>query len=95
MLVAAFEGGAVSATPAGTGAAQLPWLLPDDGEPSIAPDGRRVAFSSPRNGDLDVYVADARTGEVTRLSTSAAADRSPAWSPDGRRVASRRPPVSA
>lgn len=87
MLVAAFADGAVSVTPTGAGIAQLPWLLPGDSEPAIAPDGLRVAFTSPRNGDLDVYVAEARSGDVVRITAAAADDRSPAWSPDGRRIA--------
>ena len=87
MLVAAFDQGGVSATQTGAGIAQLPWLLPGDSEPAIAPDGVRVAFTSRRNGDLDVYVADARTGALTRISASGADDRSPAWSPDGKRIA--------
>lgn len=87
MVVAAFDQGAVSATPTGAGIAQLPWLLPGDTEPAIAPGGAHVAFASPRNGDLDVYVADARTGALTRISSSSGDDRSPAWSPDGKRIA--------
>src|SRR5690606_37434095 len=69
MLVAAFDDGAVSATPSGAGIAQLPWLLPGDGEPAISPDGTRVAFTSARGGDLDVYVADSRSGAVARISS--------------------------
>jgi Lysyl oxidase/WD40-like Beta Propeller Repeat len=87
MVIAAAPVGAVSATASGEGRAQVPWLLPGDGQPAIAPDGKRVAFTSARDGGYDIYVADGSTGSVTRVTTSPGADRDPAWSPDGRRLA--------
>jgi hypothetical protein len=72
----------------GSARTELPWLLPGDGEPAVSPDGRHLAFSSARNGNREIYVADAVTGEVRRLTASRRlADRKPAWSPDGRRIA--------
>ena len=66
---------------------ELPWLLPGDADPAVAPDGRRIAFVSARDGNEEIYVADTRTGEVRRLThTAGAADRRPAWSPGGRRI---------
>jgi len=53
-------------------------------DPSVSPDGTQVAFSSDRNGDFDVYVANVFTGEAERISESTVDDRNPGWSADGR-----------
>ena len=72
----------------GSARTESPWLLAGDGDPAVSPDGRHLAFSSRRNGSRDIYVADATTGEVRRLTASRRLDdRRPAWSPDGRRIA--------
>ncbi len=87
-LIAAGPAATTSILPDGAAIAELPWLLPGDDDPAVSPDGRRVAFSSARGGDREIYVADAVTGEVRRLTTNGRADdRRPAWSPDGRRIA--------
>ena len=53
-------------------------------DPSVSPDGTQVAFSSDRDGDFDVYVANVFTGEVERISESTVDDRNPGWSAEGR-----------
>ncbi len=66
--------------------------------PSISPDGRWVAFLSEKDlFSIDLFLADARTGEVRHRLASAASDphfdairyveSSGAWSPDSRRFA--------
>jgi TolB protein len=57
-----------------------------DQYPSWAPDGRKLAFSSTREGNTDVYVMNADGTAQTRLTTDAAEDYAPAWSPDGRKI---------
>ncbi len=65
--------------------------------PAISPDGRHLLFMSEKDiFSVDLYVADARTGEVIRKLSSAASDphfdalrfidSSGAWSPDGERI---------
>ncbi|HEV2226622.1 MAG TPA: DPP IV N-terminal domain-containing protein, partial [Nitrososphaerales archaeon] len=60
-------------------------------EPSISPDGTRVAFSAKRANldedayDSDVYIANVKTGKVS-LFTSGKKDSDPKWSPDGRSI---------
>jgi hypothetical protein len=51
-----------------------------------APDGRRLAFSSTRDGNSEIYVLDTGNGAQTRLTYDAANDRDPAFSPDGTRL---------
>ena len=46
-----------------------------------SPDGSRIAFSSDRDGDFDVYVMNADGSGVTNLSDNPAEDSLPAWSP--------------
>jgi hypothetical protein len=52
---------------------------------TIAPDGRRAAGVTTDSGGSDVWVADLRSGALTRL-TYGGTNVSPAWSADGQRV---------
>jgi Tol biopolymer transport system component len=72
-----------------------------DEQPSVSPDGTKIAFASNRHWDttgvdqLDIYVMNADgTGEPRRLTFDAAPtypletrSQNPAWSPDGTRIA--------
>jgi TolB protein len=84
---------AIVATGATATAAVLPgddWrvelapLFPGDADAAVSPDGAQVAFVSEREGNYELYVVDARTGAVRRLTRSRVDDRRPSWSPDGR-----------
>ena len=55
-------------------------------DPSWAPDGRRLAFSSDGDGNDEIYVYDTDSGVRTRVTFDPAPDREPAWSPDGTRL---------
>ena len=54
--------------------------------PDISPDGREIAFHSPRNGpdNRDIFVMPVTGGPMVQVSTSPGDDRTPHWSPDGR-----------
>jgi hypothetical protein len=54
--------------------------------PSIAPDGRYVAFSGLRNAIGDIYLLDTQSGEITNLTNDAFADYAPTYSPDGKSI---------
>jgi len=74
--------------PNGNWHVELPWLHPGDADPAVSPDGGRIAFVSARDGNEEIYVADASTRTVRRLTRNVRlSDRRPAWSPDGRRLA--------
>ena len=55
--------------------------------PAWSPDGSRIAFTSDRDGSVDIYVMNADGSGVTRLTNDAGWDVIPAWSPDGSRIA--------
>ena len=57
-----------------------------DGRPVWSPDGRRIAFSSNRDGKNEIYVMDADGSNVKRLTDNLADDVNPMWSPDGHRI---------
>jgi TolB protein len=62
--------------------------------PEWSPDGTKIAFTSDRDGDEEIYVKDMTSGKVTQLTHNVpdpeaenpAADADPAWSPDGSRI---------
>ena len=53
---------------------------------SLAPKGR-IAFSSTRDGNWEIYVINADGSEQARLTNNTADDSIPIWSPDGSRIA--------
>ena len=55
--------------------------------PSGHPTVRRIAFSSERDGNPEIYVMNADGSGATRLTYNGARDLVTAWSPDGRRIA--------
>jgi TolB protein len=60
----------------------------EDGGPSWAPAGDRIAFYSNRDGDWDIYLLDVANGTVSNLTETSEWDEQYArWSPDGRWIA--------
>jgi Tol biopolymer transport system component/DNA-binding winged helix-turn-helix (wHTH) protein len=55
--------------------------------PSISPDGRRIAFESNRNGNIEVWVCDVDGSNVLQLTSFGVATGTPRWSPDGGLIA--------
>jgi Tol biopolymer transport system component len=57
-----------------------------DRQPVYSPDGKWVAFSSNRGGNLDLWSVSRDTGAVRRLTDDPADDWDVAFTPDGRRL---------
>ena len=58
----------------------------------IATDGyasrrTKIAFTSMRDDNIDIYVMDGDGGNRRRVTVNPARDESPAWSPDGKKIA--------
>ena len=58
----------------------------DDRDPSWSPDGKRIVFSSSRDGHFEIYVMDEDGRNLQRLTENRNNDRHPSWSPDGKRI---------
>jgi TolB protein len=58
-----------------------------DGDPAWSPDGERIAFSSLRDGNSEIYVMNADGTNPVRLTKDEAHDWGATWSPDGTQIA--------
>jgi tricorn protease len=54
--------------------------------PRFSPDGRSIAFSSDREGNMDVYVIPTEGGAAKRLTIHSADDTVLDWTPDGKSI---------
>ncbi len=52
-----------------------------------SPDGDRLAFTCPIDGNLEICVMNADGSRLSRLTKNGARDENPTWSPDGTRIA--------
>src|SRR3990170_2425737 len=55
--------------------------------PAWSPDGKRIAFVSASDGNLEIYVMSADGSDLRRVTHNAGVDGYPAWSPDGSSLA--------
>ncbi len=64
----------------------IPGSRNGDITPTLSPDGSKMAFSSSRSGNSEIYVMDMKTNKIERITHSYAIDSSPAWSPNGKSI---------
>ena len=57
-----------------------------DAEGTLSPDGKKMIFTSVRNGDLDLYVMDLATEKVTQITHELGYDGGAWFSPDGTKI---------
>ena len=58
-------------------------------EAVVSPDGKRIVFTSLKDGDLDIYTMNVDGTDVRRLTTTPGYDGGPWWSPDGSQIVYR------
>ena len=85
--IAFVSGGDIWEVPARGGDARLLVSHPaTESRPLFSPDGRRLAFTSTRTGNGDVYVLTLATGDVTRVTFDDANELVSGWSADSQAV---------
>lgn len=57
-----------------------------DGEATISPDGKKMIFTSMRNGDLDLYIMDLKSGKTSQVTHEPGYDGGAWFSPDGNKI---------
>jgi WD40 repeat protein len=71
----------------GSNLARLTTSSGSDLEPSISPNGSKIAFISTRDGNSELYTMNVDGTGVTRMtSTASATESAPAWSPDSNKI---------
>ena len=78
-----------TANPDGSGLKQLTSAPGYDAETTITRDGKKLVFTSKRDGDLDIYTMDADGRNVKRLTNEVGYDGGPFWSYDGKQIVYR------
>jgi TolB protein len=71
-----------TANPDGSNLKQLTTTPGYDAEATISEDGKKIVFTSVRNGDLDIYSMDANGKHVKQLTHELGYDGGPFFSPD-------------
>jgi TolB protein len=57
-----------------------------DAEATLSPDGKKMIFTSVRDGDLDLYIMDLKTEKVKRITNTLGYDGGAWFSPDGTKI---------
>jgi len=57
-----------------------------DAEGTLSPDGKKMIYCSDKNGDLDLYVMDLKTGKEKQVTNTLGYDGGAWFSPDGKKI---------
>ena len=52
----------------------------------VSPDGKKLVFTSLKDGDLDIYTMNVDGSDLRKLTTTPGYDGGPWWSPDGTKI---------
>jgi len=79
-----------TATPDGKNIKNLTNSPGYDAEATLSPNGKKIVFTSERDGDLDLYSMDTNGKNVKRLTDAIGYDGGAFFSPDGKQIVYRR-----
>ena len=57
-----------------------------DAEATISPDGKKMIYTSDKDGDIDLYIMDLKTGKEKRITNTLGYDGGAWFSPDGKKI---------
>ena len=57
-----------------------------DAEPTLSPDGKKMIYTSNKEGDIDLYIMDLATGKEKRVTNTPGYDGGAWFSPDGKKI---------
>ncbi len=57
-----------------------------DAEATLSPDGKKMIYTSDKDGDIDLYVMDLKTGKEKRITNTLGYDGGAWFSPDGKKI---------
>ncbi len=57
-----------------------------DAEATLSPDGKKMLYTSTKDGDIDLYVMDLKTGKEKRITNLIGYDGGAWFSPDGKKI---------
>lgn len=86
---ALYEYDIYTSAPDGSGLVRLTNTPGYDAEATLSPDGKRLVFTSMRDGDLDIYTMNVDGSDLRRLTNHVGYDGGPFFSPDGRMIVYR------
>ena len=75
--------------PDGSDLKQLTTTPRYDAEATVSPDGKRIVFTSLRDGDLEIYTMNVDGSDLRRATNRMGYDGGAVWSPDGKQLAWR------
>jgi Tol biopolymer transport system component len=75
-----------TARPAGSDLRRLTRNDAYDAEATVSPDGKRIVFTSTRNGDIELYTMNVNGTDLRRITHRFGYDGGAFFSPDGRRL---------
>jgi TolB protein len=57
-----------------------------DAEATISPDGKKMIYTSTKDGDIDLYIMDLKTGKEKKITNTLGYDGGAWFSPDGKKI---------